>query len=302
MDDIKQILLNLGFSNISDLGKEYRAKPIYRDSDSSTVMSVKKDTGYFVDYARGLSGPLEKLVELCLGCSSADAKKWLESDQGFIVKKRHIYDIPAKKYKTLSQHAFDDIIRDNSYWLNRGISEETISVFDGGVFEKGRMKNRYTFPIYDSNKKLIGVSGRYIYNIKEGSRVPKWKHIGEKSKWQHPTYFNSDILKEKDFVIVVESIGDMLSLWDIGYKNVLVSFGLDLSFALINSIIKYDIDKIVLAFNNDENLAGNNASQKCYKKLLKFFDEEQVQVCLPTKNDFGEMTDGEIELWAKKIK
>tara|TARA_A100001201_G_scaffold76257_1_gene68876 strand:+ start:8163 stop:9071 length:909 start_codon:yes stop_codon:yes gene_type:complete len=302
MDDIKQILLNLGFSNISDLGKEYRAKPIYRDSDSSTVMSVKKDTGYFVDYARGLSGPLEKLVELCLGCSSADAKKWLESDQGFIVKKRHIYDIPAKKYKTLSQNAFDDVIRDNSYWLNRGISEETISVFDGGVFEKGRMKNRYTFPIYDSNKKLIGVSGRYIYNIKEGSRVPKWKHIGEKSKWQHPTYFNSDILKEKDFVIVVESIGDMLSLWDAGYKNVLVSFGLDLSFALINSIIKYDIDKIVLAFNNDENLAGNNASQKCHKKLLKFFDEEQVQVCLPTKNDFGEMTDGEIELWAKKIK
>jgi len=302
MDDIKQILLNLGFSNISDLGKEYRARPIYRDSDNSTVLSVKKDTGYFVDYARGLSGPLEKLVELCLGCSSGDAKKWLESDQGFIVKKRHIYDIPAKKYKTLSPNAFDDAIRDNSYWLNRGISEETISVFDGGVFEKGRMKNRYTFPIYDSNKKLIGVSGRYIYNIKEGSRVPKWKHIGEKSKWQHPAYFNSDVLKQKDFVIVVESIGDMLSLWDAGYKNVLVSFGLDLSFALINSIIKYDIDKIVLAFNNDENLAGNNASQKCYKKLLKFFDEEQVQVCLPTKNDFGEMTDGEIKLWAKKIK
>ncbi len=302
MDDIKQILLSLGFSNISDLGKEYRARPIYRDSDNSTVLSVKKDTGYFVDYARGLSGPLEKLVELCLGCSSGDAKKWLESDQGFIVKKRHIYDIPAKKYKTLSPNAFDDAIRDNSYWLNRGISEETISVFDGGVFEKGRMKNRYTFPIYDSNKKLIGVSGRYIYNIKEGSRVPKWKHIGEKSKWQHPAYFNSDVLKQKDFVIVVESIGDMLSLWDAGYKNVLVSFGLDLSFALINSIIKYDIDKIVLAFNNDENLAGNNASQKCYKKLLKFFDEEQVQVCLPTKNDFGEMTDGEIKLWAKKIK
>ena len=302
MDDIKQILLNLGFSNISDLGKEYRARPIYRDSDNSTVLSVKKDTGYFVDYARGLSGPLEKLVELCLGCSSGDAKKWLESDQGFIVKKRHIYDIPAKKYKTLSPNAFDDVIRDNSYWLNRGISEETISVFDGGVFEKGRMKNRYTFPIYDSNKKLIGVSGRYIYNIKEGSRVPKWKHIGEKSKWQHPAYFNSDVLKQKDFVIVVESIGDMLSLWGAGYKNVLVSFGLDLSFALINSIIKYDIDKIVLAFNNDENLAGNNASQKCYKKLLKFFDEEQVQVCLPTKNDFGEMTDGEIKLWAKKIK
>lgn len=301
MDDVKQILLSLGFSNISDLGKEYRARPIYRDSDNSTVLSVKKDTGYFVDYARGLSGPLEKLVQLCLGCSINDAKKWLESDQGFIVKKRHIYDIPDKKYKTLSRNAFDDVIQDNSYWLDRGIDEETISVFDGGVFEKGRMKNRYTFPIYDSKKKLIGVSGRYIYNIEEGSRVPKWKHIGEKSKWQYPSYFNCEILKQKDFVIIVESIGDMLSLWNAGYKNILVSFGLDLSFALINSIIKYDINKIVLSFNNDENLAGNKASQKCYKKLLKFFDEEQIQICLPTKNDFGEMTKQEITDWMGKI-
>lgn len=302
MDDIKQVLLSLGFSNISDLGKEYRAKPIYRDSDNSTVLSIKKDTGYFVDYARGLSGPIEKLVQLCLDCSIEDAKKWLETDQGFIVKKRHIHDIPDKKYKTLSQDAFNDVIYDNSYWVSRGINEKTISTFQGGIFEKGRMKNRYTFPIFDTKKKLIGVSGRYIYNIKEGMRVPKWKHIGEKSKWQYPTYFNSKILKKKDFVIIVESIGDMLSLWNAGYKNVLVSFGLNLSFALINSIIKYDIGKIVLAFNNDENLAGNMASQKGYKKLLKFFDEDQIQVCLPTKNDFGEMDKGEINLWAKKIK
>ena len=163
------------------------------------------------------------------------------------------------------------------------------------------MKNRYTFPIYDSNKKLIGVSGRYIYNIKEDAKIPKWKHIGEKSKWQYPTYFNSDILKGNNSVIIVESIGDMLSLWNAGYKNVLVSFGLDLSFALINSIIKYDVDKIILSFNNDKNLAGNNASQKCHKKLLKFFDEEQIQICLPTKNDFGEMTKQEIINWMGKI-
>ena len=45
MDDIKQVLLSLGFSNISDLGKEYRARPIYRDSDNSTVLSIKKDSG-----------------------------------------------------------------------------------------------------------------------------------------------------------------------------------------------------------------------------------------------------------------
>jgi len=303
MSNIKEIMLNLGFSNITELAKEYRATPVYRDSDNNTSCSVKKDTGYFVDYGRvGISGPLEKLVELCLRCSKEDAKKWLESEQGFVVKQRHIYDLPAKTYKTLSQDAFDEVIKDNSYWKARGISDETLNIFEGGVFEKGRMKNRYTFPIFDENKKLIGVSGRYVYDTDKNSKAPKWKHIGEKSKWQYPLYFNSKAISDNESVILVESIGDMLSLWEAGYQNVLVSFGLDVSFALINTLIQYDADTIVIAFNNDKNLAGNKACEKAYKKLLKFFDRQQIKIHLPTKNDFGDMTNKEIKEWAKKIK
>ena len=302
MTGIKEIMINLGFGNITELAKEYRAQPIYRDSDNNTVLSVKKDTGYFVDYARGISGPLEKLVQLCLKCSQEDAKKWLESEQGFVVQQRHVFELPEKTYKTLSQNAFDEIIEDHSYWVQRGIKENVIKIFQGGVFEKGRMKNRYTFPIFDDTKKLIGVSGRYIYPIKENSKIPKWKHIGEKSKWQYPTYFNEKIIKEKSSAIIVESIGDMLSLWNGGIKNVLVSFGLEISFSLVNVLIKHDVDSIILAFNNDKNLAGNKACEKAYKKLLKFFDRNQLQINLPTKNDFGDMTPTEIKKWVKKIK
>ena len=302
MNHIKEIMINLGFGNITELAKEYRATPIYRDSDNSTVLSVKKDTGYFVDYARGISGPIEKLVELCLQCSPEDAKKWLESEQGFTVQKRQLWTPPPKTYKTLSSDTFEGVIKDNSYWNKRGVSDQTLNVFEGGVFEKGKMKNRYTFPIFDENKKLIGVSGRYVYNIKADSRIPKWKHIGEKSRWQYPLNFNEAYIQEKSSAIMVESIGDMLSLWEAGYKNVLVTFGLDVSFALINALIKYDVDTIVLAFNNDKNLAGNEACKKAHKKLLKFFDREQLLIHLPTKNDFGEMSEGEIVQWAKKIK
>ncbi len=299
---IKDILLNLGFSNINELAREYRAKPIYRDSDSSNSMSVKKDTGYFVDYARGIQGPLEKLVQLCLNCSIEDAKKWLESEQGFEIKKRHVFDIPDKVYKTLSQDAFDNVIKDNSYWVNRGIEESVIDIFEGGVFESGKMKNRFTFPIYDLNKKLIGVSGRFIHEIKPNSKVPKWKHIGEKSKWQYPAYFNQKYIQESNQVIIVESIGDMLSLWNAGIKNTLVSFGLDVSFSLVNTIIKNDVSQIILSFNNDANLAGNTAAEKSNKKLLKFFDKDQIKVVFPDKNDFGEMSTEEILGWKKKIK
>ena len=94
----------------------------------------------------------------------------------------------------------------------------------------------------------------------------------------------------------------MLALWDAGIKNVIVNFGLNVSFAIINTLIKHDVEKIVLALNNDENLAGNQAAQKAHKKLLKFFDRDQIQICFPTKNDFGEMQKEEIQGWEKTIK
>ena len=94
----------------------------------------------------------------------------------------------------------------------------------------------------------------------------------------------------------------MLALWNAGVKNVIVNFGLNVSFAIINTLIKHDVGKIVLALNNDESLAGNQAAKKAYKKLLKFFDRDQIQIVFPTKNDFGDMSKGEIQRWVKTIK
>ena len=44
MSEVKEILINLGYSNISEDSKNFRMKPVYRDSSSNTVLSVRKDT------------------------------------------------------------------------------------------------------------------------------------------------------------------------------------------------------------------------------------------------------------------
>ena len=44
----------------------------------------------------------------------------------------------------------------------------------------------------------------------------------------------------KKELILIESIGDMLSLWSAGIKNTLVIFGLNLSPSLIGALIKID--------------------------------------------------------------
>ena len=51
---IRDILSDIGY-NLQDLGKEYRARPIYRDSDSNTVLRIRKDNGNWVDFKENIS-------------------------------------------------------------------------------------------------------------------------------------------------------------------------------------------------------------------------------------------------------
>jgi DNA primase len=127
--------------------------------------------------------------------------------------------------------------------------------------------------------------------------------MGNKTKWRYPLQVNSSILRRSRKVIIVESIGDMLSLWDAGIKNVIVSFGVSISSSLSSLFLMYNMNEIVISLNNDfdNNNIGNIASNKCKSKLLNHFDEHQVKICLPPKNDFGEMTKAEILSWRKTI-
>jgi DNA primase len=94
-------------------------------------------------------------------------------------------------------------------------------------------------------------------------------------------------------------VGDMLSLWEAGVKNSMVIFGLDASVPQLNALIRLDPNKIIISLNNDEknNSAGNLAAEKLERKLLKYFDRNQVSVKLPTENDFGEMSVQQIKEW-----
>ena len=113
---------------------------------------------------------------------------------------------------------------------------------------------------------------------------------------------NNKIIRESKEVIVVESIGDMLSLWDAGIKNVAVAFGLQIGLVLVNYFLRIDAQKIYLAFNNDEgkNSAGNQAAQKNLNRLTRYFDYEQIRIALPDEGDFGEMSVEQILEWKNK--
>jgi len=299
VNNIYQILTNIGYS-LKDYGREYRTKPLYRESDNVTVLRIYKDTGFWVDFKENISGDFPSLIKKSLKLESEDqAKVWLK-EKNYSYIRRDQQDQPKiKDKKVFDKELLLKLEKNHDYWINRGVKEETLNLFKGGIAKAGKMKNRYVFPIINSKEEIVGFSGRDITNQ---SKI-KWKHLGDKSNWCYPTFLNSNIIKNQKEIYIIESIGDCLSLWDAGIQNTIVTFGLEISISILNLLLKIDPNKIFVSFNNDieKNNAGNNASEKAINKLLRYFDRKQLEIKLPSKKDFGEMSIEEIKEWKTKI-
>lgn len=303
MTDIKQILQNIGYQNLKDFGGWFRTKPLYRSSSNSTVLAINKNTGYWYDYKLCRGGKFSELVQISLNLSTlTEADKLLAEKYQFnhvVLQKEKASNDYAKTYDASILKA---LINDQSYWVKRGLPEEIVAEFSGGVATKGSMVNRYVFPIFSTLNKIIGFSGRTLKPVLTKDSI-KWKHLGPKKDWVYPSHLNKGLIQESKTVFLVESIGDMLSLWSNGYKNVLVTFGLSISPKIIKFLLENAVERVVVAFNNDsgKNFAGNDASKKARAKLLTFFDDSQVIIKLPCKKDFGEMSKIDIDLYMKEF-
>jgi len=297
--NVYQVLTDLGYQ-LKDYGKEFRTKPLYRESDNDTVLRIYKDTGKWFDFKQNISGDINSLVKLTLKLEDmSQAQQWLKN-KNFVSNNATEINKPliksSKKFDTEILSRLED---NQDYWINRGVDIETLKTFKGGVAKMGKMKNRYVFPIFNSKNNIIGFSGRDITNL---SKI-KWKHLGEKTEFVYPLFLNSEIIQEQRELILVESIGDMLSLWQAGINNTLVTFGTSLSLAILNYCLKIDPKKIYISLNNDSNKnnAGNIAAEKTQARLSRYFDKSQLKISLPPKKDFGEMTKEEIVQWKNNL-
>lgn len=187
-----------------------------------------------------------------------------------------------------------------SYWNGRGITDETLGVFKGGLSTQGKMKNRFCFPIYNADGKIHGMSGRWV--LDDNHIDFTWKHLGLTTTWIYPLFFNKDEIKKKRFVILVESIGDMLTLWQNGVRNVLVVFGASISSLMLAKLVGLSPKKIFIATNNDtKHTVGQDAADKIKYKLDLFFDDSIPEIKLPPKKDFGICSPEDIQQYMKEL-
>ena len=303
-EKIEEILVEIGYE-LLDRGNSFRTKPLYRDSDSPDVLSIDKDSGVWYDHKERRGGKFEELVRISLSQKDVtETREWIKSrlPNG----SSHTSNQPKPKINSVKKYPKELLLKlskDHSYWESRGVSIEATETFDGGMASEGQMKNRYVFPIFNSRDEIVGFSGRYVNKIPEDFKIAKWKHIGSVSNWCFPVKYNLKQIQSKQEVILVESIGDMLALWNAGVENVIVTFGLTVSKSITTLLIKLDVKKVFVSFNNDDTMngAGNRAAKEAVQKLYLHFDPNQVQVALPTKNDFGDMSQVEIKQWQSSL-
>lgn len=296
--EIREILSDLGYQ-LRDYGNQYRTKPLYRSSGNNTSLVIDKRTGNWYDFSAQLGGGLKDLVDITLGLNNKkDATEWLKNRQYTPLKKTEQKPL-VKSGKLFPKETLKELMPIHDYWINRGITKETIKIFQGGFCDAGQLRNRYVFPILNCRKEIVGFSGRDTTNF---SKI-KWKHLGQTDTWCYPTFFNLPFVWQHKQIILIESIGDMLKLWDAGIKNTMVLFGTALGKKRFSFLLKAFPKSIVIALNNDSdenNKVGQRASNKIYKVLNKYFDSDILSIYLPTKKDFGEMNIDEIKDWYKQ--
>ena len=307
--DVKSVLEKLGYS-LSDFGDSWRTSALYRGGANPTALKVYKNSGVWTDYVDGnKSMPLAALVQKTLGTN--DHKVISEY---ITTKKRDNFQYNKNKSKiqmeeTFPEEALDRLLPHYKFYNLKNISDETLKFYKCGLATTGAMNNRYVFPIYNQVGKICGFSGRDASN---NQTRPKWKHMGRKTNWSYPLYLGAnskleviESIDQKREVILVESIGDSMALFENGYKNNLVTFGLDVSPKLMTTLIPLNPEKIIISTNNDsssEKNRGLESAVKIFIKLLKYFNIDSLIINPPLKNDFGLMQELELnfDIWYNK--
>jgi len=307
-DKIKSILEELGY-RLKDCGKYWQCPAVYRGGDNPTALQIYKDSGAWKDYVHNTAFmPFKHLLVLTLDTNDPkELSKYLNKEETFFLSEKAKDTVEKLEVEEIYPDSLlNKLLPHYKFYNDRGISSDVLSQLKGGLATRSQMYQRFVFPIYNQYGQIHGFSGRDLSG-KQGK--PKWKHMGKKRTWVYPAYvptkdgcFFDNV--SKDYVLIVESIGDALSCIQNGINNVLVAFGLDISSKLLCSLITFNFKTVVIGFNNDNNKdenRGMNACIKNYLKLTNYYDFNKIKICLPNKNDFGDMNKDDFEKWKSKL-
>lgn len=294
MKQVRDILLEIGIKITSENESGFaQFRPIYRGSNNDKGASINLYTGLVTDWSQGETFSIDELYNRVTGLQ-------LNKDEIELLQK------PPKEQededRVWSEKSLIYLLPNHSYWMNRGISKETLNFFKGGVSHSGKLINRYVWPVYDKYDRIIGFTGRDL----TGESEIKYKHEGKSTKFIFGVFNKKDDRRpildsifEKNEVILVEGPSDSVSCYDEGLLNVIPTIGLNISRTLLNFLLGINPKKIIIAYNKDENFRGQDAAVKNFAKLAEYFSVNSLSIKYPEGNDLSENKNKILD-WSKK--
>jgi DNA primase len=347
MNHIEEIRLRM---NIEDLvgsyvqlkksGRNLRGLcPFHGEKTPSFMVSPEKGIAYCFGCHQG--GDIFKFIQTIENVSFGEAVKILADKTGVILPR----ELPKENNKRLKGIEINDVSvgfyeeqlwnsRHKEYFLNRGLTEETIKFFrlgyapdsfdqlknyllkknfdrkdlieasvvnqrsiaDQNIYD--RFRNRLIFPIFDHQDNPVGFSGRII-----GEGEPKYLNSPEtpaynKSLILYGLNWAKESIKEEGIAIFVEGYMDVISSHQAGVKNVVATCGTALTPQQLKLIQRYT-KKIAFAFDGDG--AGMSATLRAIE-LAQMADIDMKVILIPVGKDPDECVQKNPDEWRKAVK
>lgn len=157
------------------------------------------------------------------------------------------------------------------YLKDRGFTPESLKVFGGGYCgdSKSLFCGRYILPVRDSQRGLVGFTGRLVDDLQICDVMPKWKHEGKLHRHLFGYNVAREAIRESQTIILVEGPLKVMRLWEAGIKNCVAIFGVTLSEEQYKLILESGALTVILALDDDP--AGQKGTVALTSKLEKYF-------------------------------
>jgi DNA primase len=314
--------------------------PFHNDSNPSLMVSPEKGIAYC--FACNKGGDIFKFIQLIENVEFPEAVRILAQRAGVPLpefrpeardQKMRIIEMNSVSAKFFAEQ-LDDSKKHKSYFIKRGLTENTISQFKLGyapdsysalkehlmkngykenemlqagllsqksIADKNtydRFRNRYIFPIYDHQDNIVGFGGRII-----GDGEPKYLNSPEtpvynKSLVLYGLNRAKEAIKKENLAIFVEGYMDVITAHQAGTENAIAVSGTALTAPQLKLIKRYT-SNIAFAFDHDS--AGLEATMRA----IEIAQETELSIkiiTIPDGKDPDECIKKSPEKWQEAVK
>lgn len=252
--------------DLEQRGNDYFAHcPLHRDDTPSLSFTPSKNSYYcfscgaaggMIGYLMNFEGmEFEDAVEKAAGLANVDMSKMCQSKTMNLLKRWRMFwktkeNQEAYEHPIIQNESFNKFSKEEvPEWLDEGISQEVMDLFEIRI---DHYSNRIVYPVYDINGNLINIKGRTRYENYKTLKLAKYMNyfpVGVMDYFQglEKTF---EYIKEKNEVIIFESVKSVMKAYGWGYKNCVSAEKHTLTPEQISLLVKLKVN-IVFAYDSD---------------------------------------------------